>query len=255
MPFRWKTALVSAAALLPLAAAAAQSPPQPRHVPAAAAQRLPYDPRQLPAQRGEVQRLALMGRGEMHGLILSDGTEVKTPPYLSTQLAYAVRPGHSVTMHRLHAAALPLVQAVSITGEATGRTVIDTGPPGPGGPAGPRPAVTGDACGAPGQAEVQGRVRMALHGQQGEVNGALLEDGTVLRLPPPEAYRFATLLRPRQRIVAEGVLLVTSMGKVIEAQPMGPSREQLSVVETPPPPPGPGPGPRPPPPGARPGPP
>lgn len=109
MPFRWKTALVSPAALLPLAVgAAAQSPPQPRDLPAAAAQGLLYDPRQLPAERGVVQPLTLTGRGEMDGLILRDAMERKTAPHLSTQRAYAVRPGDSATIHGLHAAALPL---------------------------------------------------------------------------------------------------------------------------------------------------
>lgn len=85
---------------------------------------------------------------------------------------------------------------------------------------------------------------MALHGPQGDVNGALLDDGTILRLPPPEAYRFASLLQPGRTIVAEGLELVTAMGKVLDAQQIGASREQLSPVEAAP---GPGPG-RPPPP-------
>ena len=57
---------------------------------------------------------------------------------------------------------------------------------------------------------------MTLHGRQGEVNGAVLDDGTVLRLPPPEAYRFAALLQPGQTVVAEGVGSANAIGKVIE---------------------------------------
>lgn len=92
-----------------------------------------------------------------------------------------------------------------------------------------------------------GREEVALHGLQGDVNGALLEDGTVVRLPPPAADHLANLLQPRQRIVVEGTLRVTAMGRVIEARAIGASCEQLSVVEAPPL--GPGPGPWPPPPG------
>jgi hypothetical protein len=96
--------------------------------------------------------------------------------------------------------------------------------------------------------EAQGRVRMALHGPQGDLNGALLDDGAILRLPPPEASRFASLLQPGQFIVAEGTELITAMGKVTDVRQIGASREQLSLVEAPP---GPGPGrpPAPPPPG------
>lgn len=79
--------------------------------------------------------------------------------------------------------------------------------------------------------EMQGRVRMVLHGPQGDANGALLDNGTILRLPPPAAYRFASLLQPGQTVVAEGTELVIAMGKVLDAQQLGASREQLSLVE------------------------
>ena len=75
---------------------------------------------------------------------------------------------------------------------------------------------------------------MSLHGPQGDVNGALLVDGTVLRLPPPQAYRFATLLQPGETVVAEGAGIATPIGRVLEVQQIGASRQELSLVETPP---------------------
>ncbi|MBI3515936.1 MAG: hypothetical protein HY060_18025 [Proteobacteria bacterium] len=199
--------------------------------PPAAAPAPLFDPQQFPAVRGQVQLFTLTPRGDIDGLILSDGTEVKTPPHLSTQLAYTVKPGDSVTVRGLRAASLALVQAVAIANDATGRGVVDNGPPGP------RAMLAGPT-------ELQGRVRMALHGREGEVNGALLDDGTILRLPPPEAYRFAALLQPGQLVAATGIGSTTALGKMFEAQQLGPSRDQLSLVETPP---GPGRGRRPPP--------
>ncbi len=251
MQSRWKAALVGGSAILALRAdALAQNlPPPPANQLAPATERAPlYDPQQLPAQRGQVQQFTLTPRGDIDGLILTDGTEVKTPPHLSTQIAYAIKTGDTVTIHGLHAAALPLVQAVSITNDATGRAVIDNGPPGsgrlPAAPPTPIATATGAGGPLPGLTEVHSRVRMALHVPQGDVNGALLDDGTILRLPPPEAYRFASLLQSGQTIVAEGSELVTAMGKVLEAQQIGASREQLSLVEAAP---GPGHGRRPPP--------
>jgi hypothetical protein len=189
-----------------------------------------YDPQQLPMQRGKVEQFTQTPHGDIDGLILTDGTEVKIPKHLSSEIAYSIKPGDAVTIHGLHAAAMPLVQAASITNEATGRTVVDNGPGrGPGaGPAAPIPALT----------EVQGRVRMTLHGPRGDISGALLEDGTVLRLPPPEAERFASLLQPGQTLVAEGFGYANAIGKVIEIRQLGASREQLKEVQGP----GPGPG-------------
>jgi hypothetical protein len=240
MMSRWKAALLAGAAIGVIGHGAfAQSPLRPAagQPPAPAAPL--YDPQQFPAWRGQVRQFTLTPRGDIDGLILADGTEVKTPPHLSTQIAYVIKPGDTVTIHGLHAAALPLVQAVSITDEASGRTVIDNGPPGPGrGPAAP-PLPAGAEAGAgaplPGLTEVRGRVRMDLHGPRGEVNGVLLDDGTILRLPPPEAYRLASLLEPGQPVVAEGTELVTAMGRVMEVRQIGTSREQLSLVEAPPP--------------------
>lgn len=173
----------SAAMLASLAAgtAPAQTPATPP--PGAGADRAVFDPAQLPETRGTVARYSLTPRGDVDGLILSDGTEVKVPPHLSTVLVYAVRPGDAITVHGVKVLSLPLVDAVSITNDATGQTVTDTGiPPGPWEP---RDAER--------WMEAEGRVRMVLHGPRGEVDGALLDDGTILR---PAAARGGTLFRP-----------------------------------------------------------
>jgi hypothetical protein len=166
---RSKAALFSGSAIFAInAGALAQNPPQPpAGQPPAVGQAPLHDPQQLPVQRGQVQQFTLTPRGDIDGLILTDGTEVKTPPHLSTEIAYSVKPGDTVTIHGLRAAALPLVQAVSITDEATGRPVVDNGPPGPGRTGAPPPPASwlgAPARADPRAAEVQGRVRMSLHG-------------------------------------------------------------------------------------------
>jgi hypothetical protein len=187
-----------------------------------------YDFQQLPATKGTVSRYTLTPRGDVDGLILADGTEVHLPPHLSSQLVYAIKPGDAVTVRGLKALSAPLIAAIAITNDATGYAVVDSGPgagPGPG-PRGARQAMS-----------LQGRVQMSLHGPRGELNGAMLEDGTILRLPPPEAERLAALLMPGQAIVVEGDGLTTAMGRVVEVQAIGPSQVQLNVVQRPGPPP------------------
>jgi hypothetical protein len=185
------------------------APPPPPASPAP--QALVYDPQQFPAIRGEVDRLTLTARGDIDGFILKDGTEVKTAPDLSTQIAFAIKPGDRVTVHGLKAAALPLVSAVSVTDEATHRTVTDSGASAPMNPPSPAPTRHGGPPQPPGAgSETTGRVRMTLHGPQGEVNGVLLDSGTVLRFPPDQGAPLSALIEPRQTVVAEGTAITNA---------------------------------------------
>jgi hypothetical protein len=85
------------------AVALAQAPPTPP-VPQDQSGTPRYDPAQLPSFSGKVQQFTLTPRGEIDGLILTDGTEVKTPPHLSTAIAFAIKPGRgrSATSGYLH---------------------------------------------------------------------------------------------------------------------------------------------------------
>jgi hypothetical protein len=190
---------------------------------------LPYAIQQLPQFKGTVARYTLTPRGDVDGFILTDGTEVKVPKHLSAQLVYAIRPGDAVTVRGLKAFALPLIDAATITNDATGAVVIDNGPPGP------------DRGGL--VTTITGKVLATLHGPRGDVNGAILENGTILRLGPREAASQFALLQPGQSLAARGVSTTTLLGTVMEVEAIGASPDQL--VEVGPGGPGRGPGPRP----------
>jgi hypothetical protein len=234
-------------------AAYAQEPPAPPpEAPALATAQTPlYDPAQLPSFTGRVQQFTLTLRGEIDGVILSDGTEVKTAPALSTSMAYSIKPGDTLTIHGLRAAAIPLLQAVSITDRTSGKTIVDAD-------SGPRPGSRppGPGTGETQQADAQGIIRMSVHGPRGEINGVLLTDGTVLRLPPDAALTLTSLLQPGKTVFAQGDGVSNAIGKVLDVREIGPSRDALSPVVIPAPPGGRGPvrplreGPPPPPPPA-----
>lgn len=182
-----------------------------------------YDPSQLPAIQGKVVEYSLTPRGDVDGLILADGTEVHTPPHLGTQLVYAVKPGDAVTIRGLKARAIAMVQAMSVKNDATGATVTDTGT---GGPPGPRDAQQ--------MLSATGRIKAQLHGPRGDLNGALLEDGTIVRLPPPEAQRLASTLIAGAPITVQGNGFEGPLGRVIAARSIGPDASHLTQVAAPP---------------------
>lgn len=178
-----------------------------------------YDPAQLPETKGVVKQYTLGPRGDIDGFLLVDGTEVKVAPYLSSQTAFAVHPGDAVTIRGLKARALPLIDAAAVTNDRTGLVISDNGRPGP-----RRDEAT---------ELINGTVVGELHGKRGEVNGAVLEDGAILRLPPPEANRLSDLLQSGKAISARGIRTTTVLGTVVEPSAIGPSPDRLSEVAGP----------------------
>jgi hypothetical protein len=176
-----------------------------------------WDASQLPETRGIVKQYTLTPRGDVDGLILNDGTEVTLPPHLTNQIVFAVRPGDAVTIRGLKARALPLIEGASVTNFATGVSVMDNGPP-----SGPDRSTS--------EQTISGKIAAQLHGKRGEVNGAVLENGIILRMPPPEAERMQGLMQPGQPVTVRGTTLKTALGTVIDASAIGASPDQLTEL-------------------------
>ena len=179
-----------------------------------------YDPAQLPEIKGKVAQYSLTPRGEVDGLILADGTEVHVPPFVSTQLVFAVKPGDAVTIHGLKARAIPMVAARSVTNDSTGATVLVMPPRGHG---------RGEGVAL----EAEGKVAAVLHTLRGEANGVRLEDGTIVRLPPPEAKRLAETLAVGKSVAVRGDGYAGPLGRVIAARQLGESKDSLKDIAAP----------------------
>jgi hypothetical protein len=182
------------------------------------------DPDQFPAIQGKVVQYSLTPRGEVDGLILDDGTQVHMPPHLGAQLVFTIKPGDQITVRGLKARQIALIEAVSVTNDATHVSVVDAGPPDPRG--------TGQVL------QASGNVKAQLHGPRGDLNGVLLEDGTIIRLPPDEAERLVTQLVVGQPLYVTGRGIDSPLGKVIVATQVGPNASQLAEVRVDAPPPG-----------------
>ena len=190
------------------------------------------DPNTLPATAGTVERLVPGPKGEVEGLVLTDpegrSRLVRFPPHLAREVEALVGPGAFVSVRGETAGEAGPIAAAALTA-ADGRAVVDRGPKAHAGPprqGRPAPRRREDA-------EVTARVRLTLTAPKGEPHGAILEDGTVVRLGPKEAERFADLLRPGARLAARGPAIGTAHGTVLEAEGLGPDPESLRPVRPP----------------------
>jgi hypothetical protein len=165
--------------------------------------------------KGTVAQYSLTPRGDVDGLILADGTEVFWPPHFSTHLVFSIRPGDAVTIQgsKSKVGVTPMVVAESVTKDATSVTVANMGPPSP-----PKPL------------DDEGRIKAQLHSWGGTLNGVLLENGTIVRLPPPEAKRLAANLVVGKLLHASGDGAASPLGRVIAAHEIGPDKTHLVKI-------------------------
>ncbi|MCC4603153.1 hypothetical protein [Xanthomonas campestris] len=173
---------------------------------------------------GSVERFMLNPNGDVDGLWLRDGTQVGFPPHLSTEVKTAVRAGDSVVVQGFRLGNLPVLQASSIRSSRSGREVVDR-PPTVGAPPPPPPT--------PGQLtplQSDGTIQRLVYGPAGEVNGALVSDGTVVRMPPHLALQFTDLLRVGAPLSANGFGVATPHGRAIEATQLGRDRASLRAL-------------------------
>jgi len=216
----------------------------------AIAQRAPgrLDPCTLAEFHGKVTQYEVTPRGDVDGLILADGTEVHFPPHLGMQVTAIVQPGAEVTLRAEKNGTV--LRAALLKDDASGKSVVDSGPPAPGTGAGPdggpgRGPNGGPGRGpgpdrgpaelrAPGQAlQSEGVVKMQLHGPRGEMNGVLLQDGTMVHFPPREASRLTSQLQPGRTIAVRGDGFEGAAGRSINTREFGPSMDKLAQLENP----------------------
>lgn len=125
----------------------------------------------------------------------------------------------------------PLTLAAAACCALVPAAVAQPAPPG-GGP--PPPAANAAVYDLGQLPAIKGTVSRFTLTPRGDVDG---QDGTILRLPPPEAERLADVLVPGQTVAVRGDGLATAMGRVAEVDTMAGSQSELNAVERPRPPP------------------
>jgi hypothetical protein len=143
--------------------------------------------------------------GEVDGATLDDGTVIHWPPHLADRFTAVIAKGDRIRVAgRMETgpAGDTHLEAQTVTNLRTNASAEnDFGPPrGPGQRPGPPP-------GGPRYGEVktaQGRVQSFTTAPMGEVDGATLDDGTVIHWPPHLADRFTAVIAKGDRIRVAG---------------------------------------------------
>ncbi|MFM0238900.1 hypothetical protein [Paraburkholderia phytofirmans] len=166
------------------------------------------DPECLQETRGTVTRFLLNPHGELDGLILDNERQVHFPPHLSKLVAKHVSVGDKVRVRGVKPRAADIVAAVQLT-SATGIVILDEGPHHHG-ERHEKPHADKRAM------EVTGEVELSLYGPKGELRGALLTDGTSIRMPPHAAENLSSYLAPGAHIQVWGHGVKNRHGKTID---------------------------------------
>jgi hypothetical protein len=191
------------------------------------------DPAHLPETKGTLERFLINPRGDADGLLLTGGKEVHFPPHMSKAVVAAFKPGDHVKVRGVRPRGVDMVAAVSLqAGDAT--PILDHGPPKEDGEHkkhGDDKAEKKRKPEPPKPVDVEGVVKHILHGPKGKKRGALLEDGTVVRMPPHAAESLHDKLTPGHKLAARGPRLTNALGTVVDAHEIGSSLSSLHPVE------------------------
>jgi hypothetical protein len=163
------------------------------------------DPACLPETRGTVTQFLLNPHGELDGAILDGTLQVHFPPHLSKQVAKHIALGNRLRVRGVKPRGADVIAAVTLKSQQ-GVEIIDEGPQHHEHPSKPE----GKSM------DVQGEVVRSLYGPKGELRGALLDDGTSLRMPPHAAAELANYLVPGAHVQAWGHGVRNKFGRTID---------------------------------------
>jgi hypothetical protein len=135
---------------------------------------------------------------------------------MGDELVAAVKPQDKVTVQGYRHMGAAVVKAYIITNVSTGQTVVEHEPSFSHRPLPPH--LRGMTLQ---ELSAQGKVRVLLYAPRGELGGAVLEDGTIIRVPPHAGYQLAGLLQVGQPLSVVGYGTESQFGRVVEATAVG----------------------------------
>jgi len=165
--------------------------------------------------QGTIKRFIISPEGDVDGFTLADGTLVRFPAYLGPLFTAAFVPEDAVKVLGVRDSVGNL-EAQTINNPRDGQQIID------------RPLPT-DIPRLPPPLRGVGLIRLSAQGpiahittaKHGEPDGVVLSNGTVIKLTPPTAKQFASLLHPGMAVSALGFGTRNNYGQALQATAFG----------------------------------
>jgi hypothetical protein len=160
---------------------------------------------------GTVKNQTTAPRGEIDGAVLDDGTVIHWPPHLEERFKSLAAQGERVRVTgRLETGPKgdTHFEVATLTNLRTKTSADNDAPPPPRGPRGKRekrgPRPQPERFAGAETRTVTGKVTDATTAPRGEIDGAILDDGTVIHWPPHLQERFKDLATRGERVRVTG---------------------------------------------------
>lgn len=181
--------------------------------------------------RGRIERFTITPQGEIDGFLFADGQQVYSLNDLSREFGATLHPGDAVIVKGYRSPAAPVIVALEVRDMSDRTLVAPIGGEAPTGHATPRTAHAPETPPQTRATTLKEKVTATLYGPVGDVIGAILQNGEMLRLAPQTTNRAEILLTPGQRIEAQGRTLSTPYGSVIITQNVSPVLENEAAPQ------------------------
>lgn len=166
--------------------------------------------------KGRVEVLLKNRHDDVDGLQLDDGTKVHFPPHIGEKIVDWIKAGDQVEV-RGRKEARPrgevVFEASRIESGGKSITVDRPGPPPPPPPP-PPPGAPKAKRGPEEPMNASGTVKEYAKNPRGDVDGLVLDDGTVVKVPPHQGRELQGLVGPGDRVRVEGHRHETPRGEV-----------------------------------------
>lgn len=163
-------------------------------------------------RKGVVSQVLMNPEGEADGLLLDDGTQIKFPPHMSSELRANVAVKDAVTVKGVEEGGRA-IRGDTIVNDKSGKALADT-PPTRGGPPPPPPRPGRESLA---RLTAEGKITRQLFGPRGDVNGVLLASGTQVRVGPRVLDDSKVSLEVGKSIRASGFGTKNQYGEAMEA--------------------------------------